>query len=315
MGYLPAVVLGAVLLAAGVSAAGVEPRDWVRKADNGDCVIDTGFYRLRLAREHGYAGVEVRITAATGQRLDQFWTPEYTFAPMCRFFDNIAFTGADVAEIQGYVTMRNTFVTAEPGTVEGQPALVLTGYLQRRSDHQKGAIEFSKTMVFFRDHYDVDLSVTAPEGAQYRYADVWWDINDDWSHKYENSAGDWIMLRDKRADCPCPLGPEAYRSPAQLERGYGIWMAVSGPREAILITSDDAAWKSLPNAGMSFFDGDDEKGPEDEHSSHSCMALDLIGGHTKPVPFEPSSATVRYSVFFIARSTYSELFEPYTPTD
>lgn len=315
MGYLLAAALGATLLVGSVAGAQADMGDWVEQAGNGDYVIDTGFYRLRLAREHGYAGVEVRITAATGRRLDQFWTPEYTFSPMCRFLDNIAFTGADVAEIQGYVTMQNTFVTAEPGTVEGQPALVLTGHLQRRSDHQKGAIEFSKTMVFFRDHYDVDLSVTAPEGAQYRYADVWWDINDDWSHKYENSAGDWIMLRDKRADCPCPLGPEAYRSPAQLDRGYGIWMAVSGPRESILITSNDAEWMARPFTGMSFFDGDEEKGPEDEHSSHSCMALDFIGGHTQPVPFEPLTATVRYSVHFIARSTYSELFEPYTPTD
>lgn len=315
MGYPRTVALGVWLLMGTMGVSQAEPGDWVQKADNGDYVIDTGFYRLRLAREHGYAGVEVRITAATGRRLDQFWTPEYAFAPMCRFFDNIAFTGADVAEIQGYVTMKNTFVTAEARTVEGHPALVLTGHLQRRSDHQKGAIEFSKTMVFFRDHYDVDLSVTAPEGAQYRYADVWWDINDDWSHKYENSAGDWIMLRDKRADCPCPMGPEAYRSPEQLDRGYGIWMAVSGPRESILVTSNDAEWKSLPNAGMSFFDGDEEKGPEDEHSSHSCMALDFIGGHTKPVAFEPSTATVRYSVYFIARSSYSELFEPYTPND
>jgi hypothetical protein len=315
MGYVLATVLGIVLLAGTCAGSDAAEDGWVSELPNGDYVIDTGFYRLKLARKHGYAGVEVRIHAATGWRLDQYWTPEYMFAPMCRFFDNIAFTGSEVAEIQGYVTMKNTFVEAEQKVIEGHPALVLTGNLQRRSDEEKGAIKFVKTMVFLEDHYDAVLSVTVPEGAAYRYADVWWDVNDDWSHKYENSAGDWIHLRDKRADCPCPLGPEAFRTCEELNRGYGMWMAVSGPRESILITSDCEEWQSLPNAGMSFFDGDEEKGPEDEHSSHSCMSLDLIGGHTKPVVFEPRAATVSYSVYFIARSTYSELFEPYEATD
>jgi len=286
---------------------------WLQRQDSGDFLFDNGFYLLKFAKQHGYAGVEVRILAASGRRLDQYWTPEYTFAPMCRFFDNIAFTGAGVAEIQGYVTMDNTFVQAEAKTIHGQPALVQKGYLQSRSDKSQGQISFEKTLVFYEDHYDATLAVQTPEGARYRYADVWWDVNDDWSLRYENSAGDWILLRNRRADSPAPLGPEAFRSCAELDRGYGIWIAVSGPREEILITTNDATFQSLSHSGVSFFDGDDETKPEDKYSSHSCMALCLSAGSTVPRPFEPSAVTITYSVYFVARSTYDDLYEPYEP--
>ncbi len=312
-------LLAAVLISLLIAAADGSPGEvkqksrWLQLQDDGDWVLDTGFYLLRFAKQHGYAGVEVRILAGSGKRLDQYWTPEYTFAPMCRFFDNIAFTGADVAEIQGYVTMHNTFVQAEAKTLHGQPALVQKGYLQSRRDQSQGRISFEKTLVFYADHYDATLAVQAPEGAAYRYADVWWDVNDDWSHRYHNSAGDWIRLRNRRADAPAPLGPECFRSCAELDRGYGIWIAVSGPREEILVTTNDATLKSLPHSGMSFFDGDEETKPEDRYSSHSCMALCLSAGSTEPRPFEPRAVTITYSVHFIARSTYDDLYEPYEP--
>ncbi len=288
--------------------------EWLQLQDNGDYLFDNGIYLLKFAKRHGYAGVEVRIPAASGKRLDQYWTPQYTFAPMCRFFDNIAFTGADVAEIQGYVTMNNTFVEARSATVDGQPALVQKGYLQVRKDASRGQVAFEKTLVFHRDHYDATLSVQVPDGARYRYADIWWDINDDWSNRYENSAGDWIRLRDRRADSPAPLGPESFRSCAELDRGYGVWMAVSGPREEILVTTNDNAFKSLPDSGVGFYDGEDEPDQEpDKYESHSCMSLDFIGGRTVPQLFQPTQITVTYSVFFIVRSTYEDLYEPYEP--
>ena len=307
----------AALLISPAYGEGVKMKDvsqWLQRQATGDFLFDNGFYLLKFARRHGYAGVEVRIPAATGRRLDQYWTPEYTFAPMCRFFDNIAFTGKDVAEIQGYVTMDNTFVEAHATTVDGQPALTQKGYLQNRGDKSQGKVSFEKTLVFYQDHYDATLSVQVPEGARYRYADIWWDINDDWSNRYANSAGDWLRLRNRRADSPSPLGPEAFRSCAELDRGYGIWFAVSGPREEILITTNDEAFKSLPDAGIGFYDGEDEPDQApDKYESHSCMSLDFIGGRTVPQPFEPTSLTITYSVFFIARSTYDKLYGDYQP--
>jgi hypothetical protein len=91
-------------------------------------------------------------------------------------------------------------------------------------------------------------------------------------------------------------------------------MAVSGPREEILVTTNDSTFKSLPDAGVGFYDGEDEPDQEpDKYESHSCMALDFIGGHTVPQPFQPTQITIAYSVFFIARSTYKDLYEPYEP--
>ncbi len=287
---------------------------WLQRQDNGDFLFDNGFYLLKFAKRHGYAGVEVRILAATGKRLDQYWSPEFTFAPMCRFFDNIAFTGAEVAEIQGYLTMDNTFVEAHATTVDGRPALIQTGHLQSRGDKSQGQVSFEKALVFYADHYDATLSVQVPEGAKYRYADIWWDVNDDWSNRYENSAGDWLHLRNRRADSPSPLGPEAFRSCAELDRGYGIWLAVAGPREKILITINDETFKSLPDSGIGFYDGEDEPDQApDKYESHSCMSLDFIGGRTVPQPFKPTSVTITYSVFFIARSTYDKLYGDYQP--
>ena len=284
--------------------------EWLRRADNGDWLFANGHYLLRFTRERGYAVTDVRITAATGRRLDQFWTPDLTFDPMCRCFDNLAFTGPDVAEIQGYVTMHNTFVKAEMRTLCGRPGLVQEGYLQRREDRAKGGVRFAKRLVFQADHYEVTLTVTTPEGSAFRYADIWWDVNDDWSDRYENSLGDWILLRDRTTDAPAPNGPETFRSMRELDRGYGVWMAVSGPDEKILVSTDDPAFKALPHAGLSFYDGMDEpdQAPE-KYKSHSCMALCLSSGATAARPFEPTAVTVRYRVHFLARTSYEALYE------
>ena len=285
--------------------------DALRELPNGDWLFDSGHYRLRFAKAHGYAGCEVRILVATGRRLDQFWSPDLTFDPMCRFFDNVAFTGEGVAEIQGYITMQNTFVRAERAEADGCPALVVKGHLQSRQDKSRGKVYFEKTLVFHRDHYGATLAVEVPAGSAYRYADVWWDVNDDWSDRYENSHGDWVPLRDRRADAPAPTGMETLRSVKELARGYGVWMAVAGPDEKILVSTADPAFMSLPHAGVSFYDGMDEPDQEpDKLKSHSCMALCLSSGTVEPRPFEPAAVTVHYRVHFIARSTYQGLYEP-----
>lgn len=285
----------------------MKPKEqWLEQTDNGDFICDTGHYMVRFAKKHGFAGIEVRIHTGTGDRLDQYWPPERTYHPMCRFFDNIAFTGADVAEIQGYLTMENSFVEAVARTVDGQPALVQSGHLQRRSDEGIGGVEFEKTIVFHEDHYDVLLNTVAPEGSEFRYANVWFDINDDWSNRFENSCGDILRLREGLADCTPAV--ESYRSFAELDRGYGIWMAVSGASEEILVSTHDRILRSMPYGGFTFFDGPDEEKPEDEHSSHSCMAIGLIAGRHEPVPMQPRSASVTYSVFFNARSSFDELY-------
>jgi len=286
-----------------------QPAD-LAQAPNGDWVFENSRYRLRFAREHGYAACEVRILAATGTRLDQFWSRDLEFDPMCRFFDNIAFTGPDIVEIQGYVTMENAFVEAEATTVDGRPALIQKGRLQSRRDQSRGQVRFTKTLVFHHGHYEATLAVGAPAGSLFTYASVWWDLNDDWSNRYANSRGDWIELRDRRTDAPAPTGMETFRSLAELDCGYGVWMAVSGPREEILVAVSDPAFRALPHAGMSFYDGMDEpdKAP-DKLKSHSCMALCLSSGTLEPRPFDPAEATVRYAVHFVARGTYEELYE------
>jgi len=293
--------------AAGKSVDIKPPREWLSQAANGDWVVDNGHYLLKFAKQHGYAGVEVRILAGTGERLDQYWTPELTFHPMCRFFDNISFMDAEGGEIQGYLTMENSFIKAEAKTRDGRPALVQKGYLQRRQDHSQGRIYFEKTMVFYEDHYEVELALQAPAGSQYRYADVWFDINDDWCHRYTNSAGDILRLRPSRADAQSAY--LTWRSIDQLDRGYGVWMSVSGPREEILIAfTDPEVLRPLPHAGITFFDGHDEGGDEPPNSSHECMSLSLVGGISEVVDFEPHQLTFHYRVFLQARSDFEGLY-------
>lgn len=310
--FFGALLIGLLASLAYANAAEHDPGpDALRELANGDWLFDNGHYRLRFAKAYGYAGCEVQILAATGRRLDQFWSPDLTFDPMCRFFDNVAFTGEGMAEIQGYITMQNTFVRAERAAVDGHPALTVKGHLQSRQDQNCGKVYFEKTLVFHGDHYDATLVVKAPAGSAYRYADVWWDVNDDWSDRYENSHGDWIPLRDRRPDAPAPTGMETFRSVKELDRGYGVWMSVAGPHEKILVSTADPAFGSLPHAGASFYDGMDEPDREpDKLKSHSCMALCLSSGTVKPRPFEPAAITVRYSVHFVARSTYERLYEP-----
>ncbi len=299
---------GLVCAAAQAGSDELKPlKDWLKRADNGDWLLDNGHYMLRFGKQYGYAGIELRILAGSGRRLDQFWTPEYTFHPMCRFFDNISFMDAAGGEIQGYLTMNNTFVEATATTVDGQPALVQTGHLQRRGDNSQGNVFFQKTMTFFQHHYEVELSVKAPPGSEYRYADVWFDINDDWCHRYANSAGDILRLRKSRADCANAAG--SWRSVAQLDRGYGVWVSVSGPREEILVAlTSPEILKPLPHAGFTFFDGHDEGGTEPPNSSHECIGLSLVGGVSQPVPLEPNEITYTYSVNLLARSSYEALY-------
>jgi len=286
----------------------VKPTDqWLTKAPNGDWVVDNGRYLIKFAKEHGFAGVEVRILAGTGKRLDQYWTKELTFHAMCRFFDNIAFTGVQAAEIQGYLTMDNSFVEAVAKTIDGRPALIQKGYLQVRTSGEKGQVYFEKTMVFHDDYYDVKLLTRAPQGNQYRYANVWFDINDDWCGRYTNSAGDIIRLRRSRADAQDAAA--TFRSIDQLDRGYGVWMSTAGASEEILIAfTDPDVLRPLPYAGISFFDGHDEGGTEPPNSSHECMAIAVIGGLTSDVPFEPNEITFGYRVFLMARSDFATLY-------
>jgi len=281
--------------------------------DNGDWLFANDRYLVRFAKKHGYAGVDVRVLAGSGRRLDQYWYPEYAFGPMCRFFDNIAFTAVSSAEIQGLLTMENTFVQAEAITVDGKPALVQKGYLQNRKDKSQGQVYFEKTLVFHDDHYGVTLAVRVPEGAAYRYANVWWDINDDWSDRYENSAGDRINLRADVGDAPKAVN--CHRSFAQLDRGYGAWIKVGGKQEEILVSSQDATLKSLPHAGMGIFDGGVERllRPGYESSSHSCMSLHFIGGCKTPQLLEPTALKITYSVYFLATSTYEKLYGSFEP--
>ncbi|MFO7947236.1 MAG: hypothetical protein R6V19_10500 [Armatimonadota bacterium] len=280
--------------------------EWLYQNDDGDYICDTGHYMVRFAKQHGYAGVEVRIHAGTGERLDQYWPPERTHSPMCRFFDNVSFMNPEGGEIQGYLTMNNTFVEANTRTVDGQPALVQRGHLQRRKDEERGAIQFEKTIVFHERSYNVLLNCVAPEGAEYRYANVWFDINDDWSNRFENSRGDLMHLREGKADCTPAVNSR--RSFAELDRGYGVWMSVSGASEEILISTHDRLLRSMPHGGFTFFNGPDEEGPEDKYKCHSCMAIGLIAGQHEPVVMEPRSASVTYSVFFNARSDYENLY-------
>jgi len=297
-------------LCAAASGKSVEikpPKEWLTQAPNGDWVVDNGHYLLKFAKQHGYAGVEVRIFAGSGDRLDQYWTPELTFHAMCRFFDNVSFMDAEGGEIQGYLTMENTFVEAEAETIDGQPALVQKGHLQRRKDHAKGQVYFEKTMIFYEDHYEVELSVGAPEGSKYRYADVWFDINDDWCHRYTNSAGDILRLRPSRGDAQNAAA--TWRSIEQLDRGYGVWMSVSGPREEILIAlTDPEVLRPLPYAGITFFDGHDEVGDQPPNSSHECMSITIVGGIREPVAFEPNRVIFHYRVFLQARSDFERLY-------
>ncbi len=226
---------------------------------------------------------------------------------MCRFFDNVSFMDAEGGEIQGYLTMENTFVEAEAETIDGQPALVQKGHLQRRKDHAKGQVYFEKTMIFYEDHYEVELSVGAPEGSKYRYADVWFDINDDWCHRYTNSAGDILRLRPSRGDAQNAAA--TWRSIEQLDRGYGVWMSVSGPREEILIAlTDPEVLRPLPYAGITFFDGHDEVGDQPPNSSHECMSITIVGGIREPVAFEPNRVIFHYRVFLQARSDFERLY-------
>ena len=304
------VIMLTALICAAVQAGKAElkpVKDWLTRADNGDWVVDNGHYMLRFGKQYGYAGVEVRILAGSGERLDQFWTPEYPFHPMCRFFDNVSFMDAGGGEIQGYLTMKNTFIEATATTVDGQPALVQKGHLQRRGDHSQGGVFFHKTMTFFEDHYEVELSVKAPRGSEFRYADVWFDINDDWCNRYANSGGDILRLRKSRADCANAAG--SWRSVEQLDRGYGVWVSVSGPREEILVAlTSPEVLKPLPHAGFTFFDGHDEGGDQPPNSSHECIGLSLAGGLSQPVPFEPNDITCTYCVYLLARSSYEALY-------
>lgn len=283
--------------------------EWVTKADNGDYVVDNGNYLLRFAKYHGYAGVELRILSGSGKRLDQFWTADLTFHPMCRFFENIAFTGSDVAEIQGFVTMNNTFVEAKAATVDGRPALQMNGSLQVRTSGEQGQVQFEKTMVFHDNYYDVEILTRAPEGSKYRYADVWFDLNDDWCDRYTNSAGDILRLRPGRSDAAAAVN--AFRSIAELNRGYGVWMSLSGVRNEILIALPEPQdLAAMPLAGISFFDGHDEPpyGDEPPNSSHECMAITMIGGQSEPQPFEPNEVSFRYRVFLMSRGSFESLY-------
>ncbi len=311
---LTVVLLGLSCLAARATPyAAPNTQTGLQLQDNGDWLFANDQYLIRFAKKCGYAGVDVRVLAGSGRRLDQYWVPEYAFGPMCRFFDNIAFTAADSAEIQGLLTMENTFVAAEATTIDGKPALVQKGYLQNRRDQSQGQVYFEKTLLFDNDHYDVTLAVRVPEGAAYRYANVWWDINDDWSDRYENSAGDRINLRVDVGDAPQAV--KCHRSFAQLDRGYGAWIKVGGEQEEIVVCSQDATLKALPYAGLGIFDGGVERLPRlgYENSSHSCMSLHLIGGRQTPAVLEPAALTITYSVYFLATSTYEELYGSLEP--
>ncbi len=282
---------------------------WVTKADNGDYVVDNGNYLLRFAKYHGYAGVELRILSGSGKRLDQFWTADLTFHPMCRFFENLSFAGATASEIQGFVTMNNTYVEAQATTVDGRPALQMQGSLQVRTSGEPGQVYFEKTMVFYDNYYEVEVLTRAPEGSRFRYADVWFDLNDDWCDRYTNSAGDILRLRPGRSDAA--MAVNAFRSIGELNRGYGVWMSVSGVRDEILIAlPEPEALAAYPYAGISFFDGHDEPpyGDEPPNSSHECMGISVIGGQSEAQLFDPSVVSFKYRVFLMSRGTFESLY-------
>jgi len=278
----------------------------LRQDSEGDWVFDNGHYALRFARRHGYAGVEVRIGAGSGERLDQYWTPELTFAPMCRMFDNVSLMDAAGGEIQGYLTMTNSLVTARATEAGGRPTLSLTGRLQRRSDGSAGGVQFDKTIEFHPGHYSATLTVCAPGGSEYRYADVWFDINDDWCNLYTNSAGDRLRLRPGIADSES--AELSYRSMAQLDQGQGVWMSVAGPREEIRVhIATPDALAQFAHSGITFFDGPTEENPEaDRHESHECMAISIIAGVPSPVVMEPDSVTFTYEVHFVPKTSVPE---------
>jgi len=312
MHYLAIASLAAVIVTADDQAS-LGPQDtsqWLQRDDNGDWLFDNGHYLLRFARRHGYSGVEVRNLQGSGQRLDQYWSPELTFSPMCRFFDNVSFMDTQGGEIQGYLTHYNSFVTATATETDGWPTLVLKGSLQRRNDGAQGCVEFEKTLIFRESHYDATLSVRTPAASDFWYAHVWFDVNDEWCTRYANSAGDVMALRRGLADAE--EAQLTLRSIRELDRGYGVWLSVSGPREEILIAlPQPAELGALPYAGVTIFDGPDEADPQhDSHQSHECMALAMIGaGLPQPAPLEPNEVTLHYSVHFVATRDFHTLYD------
>lgn len=87
-------------------------------------------------------------------------------------------------------------------------------------------------------------------------------------HRLENSHGDCTNQREGIADAPNVY--QTPRSIEELKRACGIWVAVSGPREEILITTSGDGLRRLPDSGFTFFDGPDEIDEEgDRYKSHS----------------------------------------------
>jgi len=300
----------AVAMAGDQSDGGLQSRSqWLQRAGNGDWVFDNGHYLMRFARRYGYSAIEVRNLQGSGERLDQFWSTELTFSPMCRFFDNVSFMDTQGGEIQGYLTHYNSFVQADATETDGLPTLVLKGRLQRRNDGARGCVQFEKTLVFRESHYDATLSVRAPSDHGFWYAHVWFDVNDEWCNRYANSAGDVMALRPGVADAE--ESQLTLRSIDQLDRGYGVWLSVGGAREEILIALPQPdELRRLPHAGVTIFDGPDEADPgHDSHQSHECMALAMIGaGLPQPAPLEPNELTLHYGVHFLATRGFPTLY-------
>jgi len=58
---------GLICAAAQAGSDELKPlKDWLKRADNGDWLLDNGHYMLRFGKQYGYAGIELRILAGSG---------------------------------------------------------------------------------------------------------------------------------------------------------------------------------------------------------------------------------------------------------